>query len=80
MKVLSTKTNTSAECMKFLGISKATLLRRVKNREIPFTRGDGKRSRLYFYKSQINDYIEKQRVKTKLEIKDESENYLKGDK
>ena len=59
---------TSADLLKWLNISKATLQRRVDNREIPFHRAKGKRTRLYFYKSEINQHFKSNSSKTRKEL------------
>lgn len=76
--LIEEKPMTSAETMKFLGISKATLQRRVDSREIPFHRGSGKRSRLYFYKSEINQYYKNGKVKTRKELGLDGEVFTNG--
>ena len=66
--LIEEKPMTSAELMQWLNISKATLQRRVDNREIPFHRAKGKRTRLYFYKSEINQYFKGNSTKTRKEL------------
>jgi|TARA_B100000035_G_scaffold310325_1_gene317949 excisionase family DNA binding protein len=66
--LIDEKPMTSADLMRWLNISKATLQRRVDNREIPFHRAKGKRTRLYFYKSEINQYFKENSSKTRTDL------------
>lgn len=66
--LIEEKPMTSADLMKWLDISQATLQRRVDNREIPFHRAKGKRTRLYFYKSEINQHFKNNSSKTRNEL------------
>ncbi len=61
---------------KFLNLSVPTLYGKVSRKEIPVNK-QGKR--LYFYKSELADWIKAGRKKTALEIRQEAEQYVIGD-
>ncbi len=58
---------------KFLNLSVPTLYGKVSRKEIPVNK-QGKR--LYFYKSELADWIKAGRKKTALEIRQEAEEYV----
>lgn len=63
------------ETAKFLGLSKNTLYVKVSRREVPSIR---RGKRLYFSKSDLIDYLNEGKRKTKDQLKDISNNYLKN--
>jgi len=62
-----------SEAAKFLNLSVPTLYGKVSRKEIPVNK-QGKR--LYFYKSELADWIKAGRKKTALEIRQEAEQYV----
>jgi excisionase family DNA binding protein len=63
---------TISEAAKFLNLSVPTLYSKVSRREVPVNK-QGKR--LYFYKSELADWIKAGRKKTASEINQEAERY-----
>ena len=61
------------EAAKFLNLSVPTLYGKVSRKEIPVNK-QGKR--LYFYRSELADWIKAGRKKTAVEIRQEAEQYL----
>lgn len=62
-----------AEMCKFLGIAKSTGYQRIGRGEIPhFKKG----RRLYFRKSELIEYIESGRRKTRRELEEAAKDYL----
>ena len=64
---------TIAQAAKFLNLSTPTIYGKVSRNEIPVNK-QGKR--LYFYKSELAEWIKSGRKKTFAEIKQEAEEYL----
>jgi excisionase family DNA binding protein len=64
---------TIAQAAKFLNVTTATLYSKVCRKLIPVNK-QGKR--LYFYKSELEDWIKSGRRKTTLEIQQEAKQYL----
>lgn len=64
---------TISEAAKFLNLSVPTLYGKVSRKEIPVNK-QGKR--LYFYKSELADWIKAGRKKTAVEIRQEAEQYV----
>ncbi|WP_018615244.1 helix-turn-helix domain-containing protein [Segetibacter koreensis] len=64
---------TISEAAKFLNLSVPTLYGKVSRKEIPVNK-QGKR--LYFYKSELADWIKAGRKKTMAEIRQEAEQYV----
>ena len=62
------------EAAELLGIEKPTLYSKVSRREVPFHK---RGNRLYFFKSELLDYIKEGRKKTTAEIEAEAETYLR---
>ena len=64
---------TIAQAAKFLNLSTPTIYSKVSRNEIPVNK-QGKR--LYFYKSELAEWIKSGRKKTLTEIKQEADEYL----
>lgn len=64
---------TISEAAKFLNLSVPTLYCKVSRQEIPVNK-QGKR--LYFYKSELADWIKAGRKKTASEIRQEAQSYI----
>lgn len=62
-----------SEAAKFLNLSVPTLYGKVSRKEIPVNK-QGKR--LYFYRSELADWIKAGRKKTIVEIRQEAEQYI----
>ncbi|WP_114778733.1 helix-turn-helix domain-containing protein [Botryobacter ruber] len=66
-----------SEAAAFLHLSVATLYAKVSRQEIPVNK-QGKR--LYFYKSELAEWIRQGRKKTVSEIQQEAEQYITGNR
>ena len=64
---------TVKETAKFLNLSVPTIYSKVSKRELPFMK---RTKRLYFAKSDLEDYLKDGRVKTVSEIEEEADQYL----
>jgi len=65
------------EAADFLGISKQTIYQHVHKRKIPHSK---RGRRLFFRRSELNDWIDKGRKKTIPEIDDDVSEYMKGNR
>jgi len=65
------------EAANLLGISKQTIYQHVHNRKIPHSK---RGRRLFFRRSELNDWIDKGRKKTIAEIDDDVREYMKGNR
>jgi excisionase family DNA binding protein len=68
---------TIAQAARFLNLSTPTIYAKVSRKEIPVNK-QGKR--LYFYKSELAEWIKSGRKKTAAEIKQEAEEFLSARK
>ena len=66
---------TVQEAAKFLRLSVPTIYTLISKREIPVMK---RSKRCYFLKSELIDYLKAGRNKTKREIKNKADEYLKG--
>ena len=66
------------EASEFLGLSISNLHMKTMKREIPFHKASGKKSKLYFFKSQLLEFIKDGRVKTIKELGLEGEDFCNG--
>jgi excisionase family DNA binding protein len=65
----------TVECALIVGISKAHLYRLVREKRIPYYKNEGGKH-TYFKKSEIEQWMLRDRVKTKDEISQEADNYI----
>jgi len=66
------------EAAKFLGLSVSNLHLKTSSRTIPFHKTGGNKSKLYFFKSELIEFIKDGRVKTIKELGLEGEEFCNG--
>lgn len=63
------------DAMRVLGMKERTLRAKIASNEIPYYQPAPRQ--LYFFESELLDYIKKSRVKTSYELEEEASNYTK---
>ena len=66
------------EAAKYLGISVSNLHMKTMKRLVPFHKPKGKKTKLYFFKSELLEFIKEGRVKTVKELGLEGEEFCNG--
>ncbi len=64
---------TTSELADYLSISKSLVYKLTMNNEIPFSKPS---KRIFFYKKEIDEWVQQHRNKTKYEIEQEASNYI----